>query len=49
MKFEKDVIKTGLEKKLLVKYGKKLSEGLDFEIYNAIVTGGKRFIFLLNI
>ncbi|UUV18595.1 glycogen/starch/alpha-glucan phosphorylase [Fusobacteria bacterium ZRK30] len=36
MKFKKDVIKTGLEKKLLVKYGKKISEGLDFEIYDAL-------------
>ncbi|MEI6857612.1 glycogen/starch/alpha-glucan phosphorylase [Psychrilyobacter sp.] len=36
MKFEKSIIKTGLEKKLLVKYGKKISEGLDFEIYDAL-------------
>lgn len=36
MKFKKDIIKTSLEKKLLVKYGKKISEGLDFEIYDAL-------------
>jgi len=36
MKFEKEVIKKGLERVLLSKYGKNLSEGLDFEIYDAL-------------
>jgi len=36
MKFEKDIIKAGIEKKLLVKYSKKISKGLDFEIYDAL-------------
>lgn len=36
MKFEKDIIKKNLEKKLLVKYGKEISESLDFEIYEAL-------------
>lgn len=36
MKFEKEVVKKGLERVLLSKYGKNLSEGLDFEIYDAL-------------
>jgi len=36
MKFEKDIIKRSLKKKLLVKYGKEISESLDFEIYDAL-------------
>jgi len=36
MKFEKEVVKKGLERVLLSKYGKNLSEALDFEIYDAL-------------
>ncbi|MGB6127122.1 MAG: glycogen/starch/alpha-glucan phosphorylase [Psychrilyobacter sp.] len=36
MKFEKEVVKKGLERVLLSKYGKNLSEGLNFEIYDAL-------------
>uniref|UniRef100_A0A6A7FVG7 Alpha-1,4 glucan phosphorylase n=2 Tax=Hirondellea gigas TaxID=1518452 RepID=A0A6A7FVG7_9CRUS len=36
MKFEKSIIKIGLEKKLIAKYGKKLLEGSNFEIYDAL-------------
>ena len=36
MKFEKDIIKMGLEKKLMAKYGKKIFEGSSFEIYDVL-------------